>query len=175
MNDVLYFVLAAVLLAFVWFLPKIRRRARGWGNEVGTRASEAYADGKLPGALAALGETLVLETDESTAARVVETAVATKPKRYRALGGGAYTAKFVEHGDVEVRLVPAGSGAQLQLESFRDYMKFPQGRREWDDLRERVTAAAAAENVLVRAGELLTFERREQVEESNYRWRRVSA
>ena len=175
MNEFLYLLLAVALLLLVWFLPRIRRRARAAGREVGTRAGEAYAEGKLPGALATLGETLVLEADLPTATEVVDAAVAAKPKRFRVSGPGSYTAKFVEHGDVQIRLVAAGATSRLQLESFRDYMKFPQGRREWDDLRERVTEAAAGAGVVVRPGESVSHERREQVDGDDWRWFRVDA
>lgn len=176
MNEALYlFVIPVVLFALAWFTPQIRRHALAFGDKVTTRVARVYGDRKLPAALAALGETLVLEADQAAATRVVEAAVATRPKRYRVTGPGTYTAKFVEHGDVHVRLVVAGSGSQLQLQSFRDYLGFPQGHREWDDLRERVTVGAARAGVPVRAGESVAFERREQVRPDNWRWVRVEA
>ncbi|GAA1729614.1 hypothetical protein [Aeromicrobium alkaliterrae] len=173
MNNTLYVVLGAALLVLVWFLPRIRRRARRWGNDVGTKAGQKFADNRLPGALAGLGATLVLETNQESAAQVVSAAAATKPKRFRSETPGLVTAKFVEADDVRVRLVPAGSGTQLQVESFRDYMQFPQGLREWEDLQQRVTAAAQAAGVPVRPGGVVTYERTQQLDASNWRWTRT--
>lgn len=175
MNDALYLIIGVLVLALVMFGGKIRSRARRAGRDLGTRAGQKYADGKLPGALEAIGTTLVLETSLAAATQVVDTAVATRPKRFRTAADGAYTATFVEPDDVRIRLEPVGSSTRLQVESFRDYMQFPQGRKEWDDLRERVTAAATEAGVSVRDGEVLTYERRDQVEPDNWRWHRVEA
>jgi hypothetical protein len=174
-NDALYLLVGLFVLVLVVFNGKIRSRARRAGRDAGTRAGQKYADGKLPGALQAMGTTLVLETSAAAAAQVVDSAVATKPKRFQKVADGTYTAKFAEADDVHVRLEPAGSGTRLQVESFRDYMQFPQGRKEWDDLQERVTAAAADAGVPVTEGEVLTYERRDQVEPNNWRWRRVGS
>jgi len=171
MNDALYLLLGLAALVLVVGGPFIKRWASRKGAQIGESAGQRYAEGKLPGALAGLGATLVLETTEPAAAQVVETAVATKPKRFRSQGDGTYTAKFVETDDVEIRLVPAGSGTQLQVESFRDYLKFPQGLREWEDLQERVTTAAQQAGVPVRPGAVRTYVRTDQIDNSNWRWR----
>ncbi len=175
MNDYLYLLLGLIVLVLVVFRPLIRFRARQLGRGIGTKAGQQWADSKLPAVLEELGTTLVLETDAAAAALVVDTAIAARSKKFRAHGDGTFSIDVIEDDDVQVRLVPAGSGTQLQVESFRDYMAFPQGMSDWIRLRTQVTEAAEEAGVPVRTGAVLAYERHEQVETDNWRWRRAGS
>lgn len=170
MENVTYLLLGILVLVLVVGGPFLRRWLRTKATRAGENAGKKFAASQLVKALAEFGTTLVIHAPESVAREIVATAAAKKPKDFHPRADGRYGIRFVEPDDAVVRLVPAPDGTRLEMESFREYMGFPQTAPLWKDLRTRVSAAAAANEVSVAEGPRREYRRGALLDEKNAAW-----
>lgn len=165
-----YILLGLLVLAIIVGAPFLRRWANGKASAAGERAGRRFAATQLVKVLTEFGTTLVVHAPEHTAREIVGEAVAAKPKDFSVRDDGGYGIRFVEHDDTTVRLVPDPAGSRVQIETFREYMGFPQTAPFWTELRGRITAAAASRGVAVSEGPHLEFLRGGLLDAKNARW-----
>lgn len=147
---------------------------KGWANRkaaaAGANAGKKFAAKQLVNVLVEFGTTLVLHAPEDIAREVVAEAAGTKPKDFTVRPDGGFGIRFVEPDDTIVRLVSGPGGTRVQIETFREYMGFPQTCQFWQDLRARITAAATERGITVSEGPHLEYLRGHLLDPKNARW-----
>ncbi len=164
---VLFALLVVVCVA--WLLRRnLKRKAAAFGREHGeNRAALA-----LPGIVERFGRTLDLQAPVDRTQPLVEQAFATS-RSVKPAGPGQWQMKYLAADDVRMALVPHGSGSRLVVTSFREYGKIPQGAGEWEQLRDKVAAAAEAAGIGTTLGHQ-DVARGEAVERDEHRWHAVA-
>lgn len=147
---------------------------KGWANRkaaaAGENAGRKFAAKQLVNVLVEFGTTLVLLAPEDVAREIVAEAAGKKPKDFPTRTDGGVGIRFVEPDDTIVRLVADPSGTRVQVETFREYMGFPQTVSFWQDLRTRISTAAASRGVTVSEGPHLEYVRGALLDPRNARW-----
>ena len=151
---------------------------RGWvlrsASSAGQRAGARYTAARTEEILADLGATLVVHDSPTAAADILRTVVADRGKSFSLLADDALGIRFVEPDDTVARLVPGPEGTLLGVETFREYLGFPQTAPLWRELRALVAAEAATRQIEVADGPVSVFERGPVLDDRNARWfRRV--
>ncbi len=170
MDSVLTVVLVVVIITLLVgaaFLPRWVRRS---STAAGARAGARFTAERMTQLLTELGTTLRIQAPPEVAAALLHAAVAGHEKAYAVLDDGTVGIRFVEPDDTVVRLGPDAEGTLLRVETFRDYLGFPQTAPLWRELRERVTGEAAARRIEVSDGPVSVFERGDLLDDRNARW-----
>lgn len=165
-----YILLGILVIALVIGGPFLRVWARRKAAAAGENAGRRFAASQLVKVLPEFGTTLVIHAPEDAARRIVAEAAGTKPKEFSARADGGYGIRFVEPDDTIVRLVPNGAGTRVQVESFREYMGFPQTVSSWVDLRKRIAATATTRGATVSEGPYVEYLRGALLDADNARW-----
>jgi len=165
-----YLLLGLLVLALIIGGPFLK----GWANRkaasAGENAGKKFAASQLVKVLPEFGTTLIIHAPEHSAREIVAEAAAKKPKDFPARADGGYGIRFAEADDTIVRLVPDPAGTRVQVETFREYMGFPQTAPFWTDLRERIASAAGAHDTAVSEGPRLEYLRGALLDARNARW-----
>lgn len=147
---------------------------KGWANRkaaaAGENAGRKFSAKQLVKVLVEFGTTLVIHAPESTAREIVTEAAGQKPKDFTVRADGGYGLRFMEADDSVVQLITDPAGTRVQVETFREYMGFPQTVQLWQDLRTRISAAAAERGVVVTEGPHLEYLRGHLFDPKNARW-----
>jgi len=173
-DTVLTVVLVAAIIGLLVgaaFLPGWVRRS---STAAGARAGARFTAERMTELLADLGATLRIQAPPEVAAALLRAAVTGREKDYTVLADGTVGIRFVEPDDTVVDLVPDAEQALLRVETFRDYLGFPQTAPLWRELRERATAEAAVRGIGVSDGPVSTFDRGDLLDDRNARWFRRS-
>lgn len=148
---------------------------RAWLNRstaaAGRRAGDRFARDQLDKALADFGRTLRIHAP-APEARELLTMAAAAGKDFLPLEDGAIGIRFVDPDDTVVRVTADPVGAVLRVETFREYMGFPQTTALWTELRSRVAAAAGARGITVSDGPPVSYVRGALLDDRNARWSR---
>lgn len=166
----LFFLLGLLILALVVGGVLLQRGVRRGAAAAGDRAGRRFIASRLQAALGELGTPLVIHADEAQVRAILAEAILTPRQEYRLLDSGDYGIRFGEKDDTVVRLHPDPAGTRMQVESFREYLGFPQTVALWTALRARVAATAATRGVTVGDGEATTFTRGPLLDDRNARW-----
>ncbi|WP_101847501.1 hypothetical protein [Zhihengliuella sp. ISTPL4] len=146
----------------------------GWGRRsgaaAGARAGARFTATRVEAILADLGDTLVIHAPPTVAADVVRAVVTERGKEFHLLADGAVGIRFIEPDDTIAWLRPESTGTVLRVETFRDYLGYPQTAPLWRNLRALVTAEAAARLIEVSPGPVSVFERGPLLDDRNARW-----
>jgi hypothetical protein len=169
-DAVPYLLLGLPILALIIGGPILKSRLGRRASEAGDRAGKRFTDKQLHAALGELGTTLVIHAAESRVREIVASAIAGKQREYVIRSDGAYGIRFVEPDDTIVRLHPVTEGTRMQVETFREYLGFPQTVQLWTDLRTRVSSAAEDREVTVADGKPVGYVRGELIDDRNARW-----
>lgn len=172
MDLTLVLVLALCILGLIVGAAFLRGWVRRSGAAAGARAGARFTATRMEAILADLGATLMIHASPAVAAGLLDRAVATRGKDFHLLPDGAIGIRFVEPDDTIVRLQPGPAGTLLRIETFRDYLGFPQTAPLWRDLRGLVIAEAAARRIEVSEGPVQVFERGPLLDDRNARWLR---
>jgi hypothetical protein len=165
-----YLLLGIVVIVLLIGGPFLKAWARRSASTAGENAGRKFAASQLVKVLPVFGTTLVIHAPEETAREIVAEAAGTKPKEFSSRADGGYGIRFVEPDDTIVRLVPDSGGTRVQVETFREYMGFPQTVSSWTDLRERITATAASRGATVSDGPYVEYLRGALLDADNARW-----
>ena len=166
---VLGLLIVALIVTGVLLRGWVRRRAAVAGRRAGARFTSA----RMREILDELGATLVIRASPAVAADLLRAAAAARGKDFTRLADGDIGIRFVETDDTIVRVAPDPAGALLRVETFRDYLGFPQTAPQWKELRALVTAEAAAHGIAVTDGPASAFERGPLLDDRNARWTRL--
>lgn len=172
-SDPSYLLLGLLILALIVAGPMLRSWLGRRAAEAGRRVDDRYAAEKLEGALRELGTTLVIDAPEPLARRIVDEAVAGGRRDYRVGGDGRYGIRYLEADDTIAELVPVPGGTLFRVETFREYLGFPQTASLWRDLRTRVAAAAENHRATVSPGPPTAYARGDLVDDRDARWTRA--
>jgi hypothetical protein len=124
--------------------------------------------------LADLGATLLVHASPTATAELLRVIVEERGRSFSLLPDGALGVRFVEPDDTVARLVPGSAGTLVRVETFREYLGFPQTAPLWRELRALVSAEAATRGIEVADGPVSLFERGPELDDRNARWfRRV--
>jgi hypothetical protein len=171
--DLLPFLLLGILiLALLIGWPIIKRRSDRGAGMAGRSRGRRFLDAKRAEALATLGSTLVVHAPEPVAREIIAAAVAKQEQHFTVRSDGGYGIRFVEPDDTIVRLVRVPDGTRMQVETFREYLDGPRTVPLWEDLRSRVTSAAAARRIPVSTGEQGGFRQEGLIDGRDARWAR---
>ncbi|WP_149084381.1 MULTISPECIES: hypothetical protein [Microbacterium] len=170
MDTALTLVLVAIIIGLIVGAALLRGWVRRSASSAGERAAGRYTAARMDEILADLGSTLVIHGSPIAAAEIVHDAVAGRAKSFTPLADGTLGIRFVEPDDTIAGLVPGPGGTLLRIETFRDYLGFPQTAPLWRELRGLVTANAAARGVTVSDGPVSVFERGSLLDDRNARW-----
>lgn len=163
-------LLGILVIVLLFGAPFFKRWANRKAAEAGENAGRKFSAKQLVKVLVEFGTTLVIHAPEETAREIVTAAAAQKPKDFSARADGGFGLRFMEPDDSVVRVVGDPAGARVQVETFREYMGFPQTVQLWQDLRTRVSAAAAERGVTVTEGPHLEYLRGHLLDPKNARW-----
>lgn len=172
MDTVLFLLLGLVILAIIVGAAFLRPWLNRSATAAGERAGRRFAQEQVQRALAEFGTTLRIHAPAAEAQAILATARQTRSKDFLSLGGETIGIRFVEPDDTVIRLLPDGDAMLLRVETFREYMGFPQTAPLWKDLRSRVTAEAEARGVPVTAGPSASYSRGPLLDDRNARWSR---
>ena len=81
--------------------------------------------------------------------------------------------RVVDPDDTVVRVAPDPEGALVRVETFREYMGYPQTTALWTDLRSRIRAVAGARGLTVSDGPPVSYVRGPLLDDRNARWSRT--
>ncbi|MGH3691019.1 MAG: hypothetical protein ACRDT7_12750 [Microbacterium sp.] len=174
MDAVPYLLLGVPILALIIGGPLLKSRLGRNASEAGDETGRRFAAEKLTQTLGEFGTTLVIHAPERIAREIVASAMANKQREYVIRSDGDYGIRFIEPDDSIVHLHTDHEGIRMQVETFREYMGFPQTAPLWTELRSRVTSAAGAREIPVTAGEPIGFIRGALIDDRNARWVRDS-
>lgn len=163
-------LLGILVLVLIIGGPFIKRWANRKAAAAGENAGRKFAAKQLVNVLVEFGTTVVIHAPEDAAREIVAEAAGKKPKDFPERADGGFGIRFVEPDDTIVRLVPDPAGTRVQVETFREYMGFPQTVSFWQDLRTRISTAAAARGVTVSEGPHLEYLRGHLLDPKNARW-----
>ena len=167
----LYILLGLLILALIIAGPLLKSRLSRRVSEAGDRAGKKYASTQLVKTLGEFGTTLVIHAPEPVAREIV--AVAAAPQKHITLrDDGSYGIRFVEPDDTIVRLVRDPDGTRMQVETFREYLGFPQTAPLWTELRSRIASTAGVRDVSVAEGVTAEYVRGALLDDRNARWER---
>ncbi|WP_336501495.1 hypothetical protein [Microbacterium paraoxydans] len=174
MDTALIPALFVVILGLIVGAAFLRGWVRRSASSAGQRAGARYTAARTEEILADLGATLVVHDSPTAAADILRTVVADRGKSFSLLADDALGIRFVEPDDTVARLVPGPEGTLLGVETFREYLGFPQTAPLWRELRALVAAEAATRQIEVADGPVSVFERGPVLDDRNARWfRRV--
>lgn len=167
----LYILLGLLILALIIAWPLLKGRLNRRVSEAGDRAGKKYANAQLVKTLGEFGTTLVIHAPEPVAREIVAAGAAAQ-KHVALRDDGTYGIRFVEPDDTIVRLVSDPDGTRMQVETFREYLGFPQTAPLWTELRSRVATAAGEREVSVAEGTAVAYVRGALIDDRNARWER---
>ncbi|MFS0853036.1 hypothetical protein [Microbacterium sp. 179-I 3D4 NHS] len=170
MDNLTYILLGILVLLLIVGGPFLKGWANRKASAAGENAGRKFAANQLVKVLGEFGTTVVIHAPEAVAREIVAEAAAKKPKDFPPRADGGYGIRFTEADDAIVRLVPGSAGVRVQVETFREYMGFPQTAPFWKDLRGRIAAAATARGVTVEEGPRLDYLRGPLLDVKNARW-----
>lgn len=168
----LYLLLGLLIVALIIAGPLLKRWLNRRVSEAGDAAGNRFAAAQLVKTLGEFGTTLVIHAPEPLARQIVASATSNTLKDFAIRNDGGYGIRFVEPDDTIIRLVPDPEGTRMQVETFREYMGFPQTAPLWIDLRARVASAAGAREISVAEGAAVEYLRGELIDDRNARWER---
>lgn len=163
-------LLGILVLVLIIGGPFIKVWANRRAAAAGESAGRKFAAKQLVNVLVEFGTTIVVHAPEDEAREIVAEAAGKKPKDFRGREDGGFGIRFVEPDDTIVRLVPDPAGTRVQVETFREYMGFPQTVSFWQDLRTRISTVAAERGVAVSEGPHLEYLRGHLLDPQNARW-----
>lgn len=173
-DAVPYLLLGVPILALIIGGPLLKSRLNRKASEAGDQTGRKFAAAQLTKTLGEFGTTLVIHAPENIAREIVASAMAKKQREYVIRSDGDYGIRFIEPDDTVVHLDADPEGTRMQVETFREYMGFPQTAPLWTELRTRVASAAGAREISVAAGERIGFLRGALIDDRNARWVRDS-
>jgi hypothetical protein len=169
-DNATYILLGILVLLLIIGGPFLKSWAGRRASDAGENAGKRYAANQLVQVLGEFGTTVVIHAPEPVAREIVAEAAAEKPKDFPPRADGGYGIRFTEADDAIVRLVSDPAGVRVQVETFREYMGFPQTAPFWKDLRARIATAAAARGITVEEGPRLDYLRGPLIDVKNARW-----
>lgn len=174
MDLPLYLLLGLLILALIIGGPLLRSRSKRRAAQDGEHTGNRYAAARLAETLDVLGTPLVIHAPEALAREILASASATVTAREECTirEDGGYGIRFAEPDDTIVRLVADPEGTRMQVETFREYLGFPQTAQPWTDLRSRVASIADARGVTVGDGATIGYRRGPLLDDRNARWER---
>lgn len=172
MDTALFLLLGLIILAIIVGAAFLRRWLNRSATAAGERAGRRFAAEQVQRALSEFGTTLRIHAPATQAQAALAAARETRSKDFLPLDGDAIGIRFVEQDDTVIRLIPDGDAMLLRVETFREYMGFPQTAPLWKDLRARVTAEAEARGVRVTEGPATAYTRGPLLDDRNARWSR---
>lgn len=161
-------LILAIIVGAAFLRPWLNRSAAASGR----RAGERFARAQLDRALAEFGITLRIPLPVAEAQELLAQATA-NGKDFLPLPDGDIGIRFVEPDDTVVRVAPDPEGALVRVETFREYMGFPQTTALWTDLRSRIRAVAGARGLTVSDGPPVSYVRGPLLDDRNARWSRT--
>lgn len=165
-NAFFLVMLAAIVVLIVLqlFRRSLKRKANEWGRSKG----EAYAAKRIPAAIKAFGQTVVLATDPARAQHVVAE-VAAANRKVDARGDGRWGMAVIEDDDLVLTLATSAEASVLSVESFREHFGLPHGASQWNNFADKVIERAQAAGVTMSRG-VRGHERSTPIDDKNYRW-----
>lgn len=172
MDLPLYLLLGVLILALIIGGPLLRSRSKRRAAQDGEHTGNRYAAARLAETLDVLGTPLVIHAPEPLAREILASATVTAREECTIREDGGYGIRFAEPDDTIVRLVADPEGTRMQVETFREYLGFPQTAQPWTDLRSRVASIADAHGVTVGDGATIGYRRGPLLDDRNARWER---
>ncbi|WP_136050868.1 hypothetical protein [Microbacterium sp. K36] len=173
LDTALILVLFLVILGLIVGAAFLRGWVRRSASSAGERAGARYTAARMEEILADLGATLLVHASPTATAELLRVVVAERGRSFSLLPDGALGVRFVEPDDTVARLVPRSGGTLLRVETFREYLGFPQTAPLWRELRALAAAEAAIRGIEVGDGPVSVFERGPELDDRNARWFRV--
>lgn len=172
MDILLYLLLGLLILGLIIGGPLLKSRLNRGASEAGDQAGKRFAAAQLVKTLDELGTTVIIHAPEPVAREIVASAMAKRQKEFVIRSDGGYGIRFLEPDDTIVRLTADPHGTRMQIETFREYMGFPQTAPRWTELRSRVASTAGAREISVTEGAPVEFRRGARMDDRNARWDR---
>lgn len=169
-DIVAYILLGLLVLAIIVAAPFLRRWTNDRAAAAGEKAGRRYTAGRLTDVLRELGTTVVVDAPEQTVRDLLTAAVAARPRDFSSRSDGGYGIRFVEDDDTVVRVVADPAGTRMQVETFREYLGFPQTAPQWTALRTLLADSAAERGIDTAEGPHLEYLRGALLDPRNARW-----
>lgn len=171
-DILLYILLGVLILAIIIGGSLLRSRVNRGASRAGDAAGRRFEAAQLAETLGEFGTSVVIHAAEPVAREVVAAAMSGRGKHFVIRDDGRYGIRFIEPDDTILALDTDPDGVRLQVQSFREYLGFPQTAPLWTDLRARITAAAEARGIPVTGGAPAGYRRGGLLDDRNARWDR---
>lgn len=145
-------VIGIIVLPYAgfWLKRRLVRKADAIGAERWDKRQAAKAGS------GGLGDTILLQTDPTTARMIIEPAVLAN-KRVRAPDENTWALTIYGDDDVTVGAVPVAGGVEVRVLQAVEFVGTVNGMKQWKQTRERIATSAAerAVPVVQASGELV--------------------